>query len=180
MSPDLRGAAILGADGACSPPAATRDRWREDAAALFAAADRAGDEPAEQIHIATEQGEVFALRHAGLAAVAVTERFALASLLLFDMRALLRDLAAAADGAGVTPPKPHRVLLDRVSGYADEAAAYMRRRRALAPPLRPPLLPGRPRGRPRRRRRGRRRALRRRRAADRGRREANEGLERRS
>ncbi len=26
-------------------------------------------------------------------------------------------------------PKPHRVLLDRVSGYADEAAAYMRRRR---------------------------------------------------
>jgi len=28
------------------------------------------------------------------------------------------------------PPKPHRVLLDRVSGYADEAAAYMRRRRA--------------------------------------------------
>jgi hypothetical protein len=27
------------------------------------------------------------------------------------------------------PPKPHRILLDRVSGYADEAAAYMRRRR---------------------------------------------------
>ena len=27
------------------------------------------------------------------------------------------------------PPKPHRVLLDRVSGYADEASAYMRRRR---------------------------------------------------
>ena len=27
------------------------------------------------------------------------------------------------------PPKPHRVLLDRVSGYADEAAAYVRRRR---------------------------------------------------
>lgn len=29
----------------------------------------------------------------------------------------------------MTPPKPHRVLLDRVSGYADEAAAYVRRRR---------------------------------------------------
>ncbi|HSI79552.1 MAG TPA: hypothetical protein VK919_02765 [Solirubrobacterales bacterium] len=25
-------------------------------------------------------------------------------------------------------PKPHRVLLDRVSGYADEAVAYLRRR----------------------------------------------------
>ncbi len=35
----------------------------------------------------------------------------------------------------MTPPKPHRVLLDRVSGYADEAAAYMRRRRAFRKPF---------------------------------------------
>ena len=27
------------------------------------------------------------------------------------------------------PPKPHRLVMDRVSGYADEAAAYIRRRR---------------------------------------------------
>ncbi|HWA54374.1 MAG TPA: hypothetical protein VG816_09405, partial [Solirubrobacterales bacterium] len=33
------------------------------------------------------------------------------------------------------PPKPHRVLLDRVSGYADEAAAYMRRRRVSRQPF---------------------------------------------
>ncbi len=33
------------------------------------------------------------------------------------------------------PPKPHRILLDRVSGYADEAAAYMRRRRVLRQPF---------------------------------------------
>jgi hypothetical protein len=33
------------------------------------------------------------------------------------------------------PPKPHRVLLDRVSGYADEAAAYMRRRRVARKPF---------------------------------------------
>ena len=33
------------------------------------------------------------------------------------------------------PPKPHRVLLDRVSGYADEAAAYMRRRRIARKPF---------------------------------------------
>lgn len=26
-------------------------------------------------------------------------------------------------------PKPHRVILERVSGYADEASAYLRRRR---------------------------------------------------
>ena len=74
------------------------ERWGEDAAALLGVADRAGGEPVEQVHIATEQGEVFALRHAGLAAVAVTERFALASLLFFDMRSVLRDLAAGGNG----------------------------------------------------------------------------------
>ncbi len=33
------------------------------------------------------------------------------------------------------PPKPHRVLFDRVSGYADEAAAFMRRRRISRRPF---------------------------------------------
>ena len=33
------------------------------------------------------------------------------------------------------PPKPHRVLIDRVSGYASEAAAYMRRRRVNRRPF---------------------------------------------
>ena len=98
MSPDLRGAAILDAAGDVLAAAGDRVRWQEDAAALFDVADRAGEEPVEQIHVATEQGEVFALRHAGLAAVVVTERFALASLMLFDMRATLRDLAAQTAG----------------------------------------------------------------------------------
>ena len=31
--------------------------------------------------------------------------------------------------------KPHRMLLDRVSGYADGAAAYMRRRRHMRRPF---------------------------------------------
>ncbi len=69
------------------------ERWREDAGALFEAADRAGEEPVEQVHIGTGQGEVFAIRCAGLAAVAVTDRFALASLTFFDLRSMLRDLA---------------------------------------------------------------------------------------
>jgi predicted regulator of Ras-like GTPase activity (Roadblock/LC7/MglB family) len=98
MSLDLRGAAILDSAGAVLAASDRPDRWRDDAAALFAAADRADGEPVEQVHIGTEQGEVFALRHAGLAAVAVTERFALASLTFFDLRATLRDLAAGGDG----------------------------------------------------------------------------------
>jgi predicted regulator of Ras-like GTPase activity (Roadblock/LC7/MglB family) len=100
MTPDLRGAAILDATGAVLAASGPPGRWEEDAAALFEAADRAGEEPADQVHLGTTQGEVFALRHAGLAAVAVTERFALASLTFFDLRMLLRDLAAGGDGAG--------------------------------------------------------------------------------
>lgn len=105
MSPDLRGAAILAPDGGVLAGSGDPERWREDAAALFAVADRAGGEPVEQVHVGAEQGEVFALRHAGLAAIAVTERFALASLTFFDLRSLLRDLAAGGDGrAGEARP----------------------------------------------------------------------------
>jgi hypothetical protein len=32
-------------------------------------------------------------------------------------------------------PKPHRFVLDRVTGYADEAAAFMRRRRHVRRPF---------------------------------------------
>jgi hypothetical protein len=99
MSPDLRGAAILDSTGAVL--AATNDpsRWREDAMALLDVADRAGEEPVQQVHVATEQGEVFALRHAGLAAVVVSDRFALSSLMFFDMRSVLRELAQKGEGA---------------------------------------------------------------------------------
>lgn len=94
MTPDLRGAAIVAADGAVLAASNEPRRWREDVAGLFATADAAEGESVEQIHISTEQGEVFALRHAGLAAAVVTDRFPLASLTFFDMRATLRDLAA--------------------------------------------------------------------------------------
>ena len=101
MSPDLRGAAILAADGAVLAASGEPERWREDAAALFAVADGAEGEAVEQVHVATEQGEVFALRHEGYAAVVVSERFALASLLFFDMRSTLRELArGGTPGAG--------------------------------------------------------------------------------
>ncbi len=100
MSPDLRGAAILAEDGTVLAASAAPERWREDAAALFAVADGVEPEAVEQIHVATEQGEVFALRHAGYAALAVTERFALASLMFFDMRSTLRELARGESTTG--------------------------------------------------------------------------------
>jgi predicted regulator of Ras-like GTPase activity (Roadblock/LC7/MglB family) len=95
MSPDLRGAAILAGDGAVLAASGNVEGWGEAARALLAAADAADPEPAEQVHVGSESGEVFALRHEGLVAVTVTERFALASLMLFDMRQALRDLAGS-------------------------------------------------------------------------------------
>jgi predicted regulator of Ras-like GTPase activity (Roadblock/LC7/MglB family) len=101
MSPDLRGAAILGPEGEVLAASGEEpERWGEDAATLFATADAAEETPVEQVHVATEQGEVFAIRNQGLAAVAVTERFALASLILFDTRSVLRELASATPNFG--------------------------------------------------------------------------------
>ena len=88
----MRGGAILDA-GEVIAASSGDGQWAEATAALLSAADADG-EPAEQVHIATEAGEVFALREQKLTAVAVTERFVLASLMAFDMRAILRDLAA--------------------------------------------------------------------------------------
>jgi hypothetical protein len=92
MSPDLRGCAILDADGHALAATEAGERWADAGVALLTAADAAGDEPATHVHVATEDGEAFALRHEGLTMVAVVERFTLASLMFFDMRAVLRDL----------------------------------------------------------------------------------------
>jgi hypothetical protein len=96
MSPDVRGCAILDADGRALAASGDADSWGSAGAALLAAADAAGPEPATHVHVATEDGEAFGLRHEGMAMVAVTERFTLASLMLFDMRAVLRDLVKEA------------------------------------------------------------------------------------
>ena len=100
LSPEMRGGAILDRSGEVLAASGDPAAWGEGAAALFAAADADGDS-AEQVHVATEAGEVFALRQDSLTAVAVTERFVLASLMAFDMRATLRDLAVgpAVEGA---------------------------------------------------------------------------------
>jgi predicted regulator of Ras-like GTPase activity (Roadblock/LC7/MglB family) len=121
MSPDLRGAAIIGLDGTVLAASGAPGHWREGVTALFEVADRAGGEPVEQVHVGTEQGEVFALRHAGLAAVVVTERFALASLTFFDLRSLLRDLAAEKPLPTFTPQEGGKGRKRRSGGAGDAA-----------------------------------------------------------
>jgi hypothetical protein len=93
LSDEIRGCAILGPHGILAATG-ERDAWAGPAAELLAAADAAaGSGGASQAHVATEEGEAYAVRLAGLAMVAVTDRFTLASLVLADMRATLRDLA---------------------------------------------------------------------------------------
>src|SRR6266480_4365284 len=92
MSADLRGCAILDGQGRALASGGDLEPWASAGGALLAAADAAGDEPATHVHVATEEGEAFAVRHEGLAMVAVADRFTLASLMIFDMRAVLRDL----------------------------------------------------------------------------------------
>ena len=100
MAADVRGCALVDAEGkvlAASGDADDRTEWVEAVAGLLDAADSARDEPAQQIHVGTEEGEVFAVRHCGLAMVAVSDRFTLGSLLVSDMRVVLRDAARGAN-----------------------------------------------------------------------------------
>ena len=93
MSTDLRGCAVLDEEGRVMAASDDPERWESAGMAFLAAADAAGDEPASHVHVGTEDGEAFGVRHQGLTMVAVAERFTLASLMIFDMRAVLRDLA---------------------------------------------------------------------------------------
>ena len=99
ISADVRGCAILGRDGSVLAASGDLEAWETSARALLAAADEAAGEPVSHAHVATEDGEAFAVRLGGYVAVAVAVRFALTSLMLSDMRAVLRDLAA---GPGVS------------------------------------------------------------------------------
>jgi hypothetical protein len=93
ISPELRGCAILAGTGEVLAASGDPAAWGEAARDLIGTADAAGAEPAAHAHVATGDGEVFLVRDRDLSAVAVTERFVLASLMVFDLRAALRDLA---------------------------------------------------------------------------------------
>jgi hypothetical protein len=96
ISPEMRGCAILTEDGEVLAASGDAERWKETGRDLISAADAAGGEPVAHAHVATGDGETFCVRESALVAVAVAERFTLASLMLFDMRNALRELAGAA------------------------------------------------------------------------------------
>ena len=99
ISPQMRGCAILTASGEVIAASGNLERWGETGRELIDAADAASGEPVAHAHVATGDGEAFCVREGGLVVVAVAERFTLASLMLFDMRTALRELAAQGAGA---------------------------------------------------------------------------------
>jgi hypothetical protein len=99
ISPEMWGCAILSDGGDVLAASGDPDEWGEAGRDLVAAADAAGGEPVAHAHVATGDGEAFCVRESGLVAVAVAERFTLASLMLFDMLVTLRRLAGAGTGS---------------------------------------------------------------------------------
>jgi len=95
----MRGCAILSGDGEVLAASGEVERWGAAGRELLAAADAAGREPVTHAHVATGDGEAFCVREGDLAAVAVTDRFVLSSLMFFDMRATLHELAMGSERA---------------------------------------------------------------------------------
>jgi hypothetical protein len=98
VSPEMRGCAILDSKGHALAASGSARAWEDTARELAEAADAAGDEPVSHVHVSTADGDVFFVRAESLAAVAVTERLTLASLVLFDLRSALHGVAAGEAG----------------------------------------------------------------------------------
>jgi len=98
MSVDIRAAVLVAADG--SPAAATvadadADRFARLTRELFEGADAADSDPVEQVEVSTGEAAVFAVRQPDWTLAVVAGRFALPSLMFYDLRAVLRDLGGA-------------------------------------------------------------------------------------
>src|SRR5919204_494246 len=107
LSTDIRAAVLL--DGAGRLAAAnaaeggpSADRLAELTAALFKHAEKASaaahafDGPVTQVEATTDDGAVFAVRAEGWTIAVVAGRFALPSLMFYDLRAVLSDLGKRA------------------------------------------------------------------------------------
>jgi predicted regulator of Ras-like GTPase activity (Roadblock/LC7/MglB family) len=100
LSTDIRAAAVLGPDGDVAAqtgfddgdPDAVRTLVGDlfDQAAAAAAADRSPD----QVEVALPEGTVYAVREGGWTVAVVAGRFALSSLMFFDLRMAIGDMQA--------------------------------------------------------------------------------------
>jgi hypothetical protein len=101
LSTDIRGAVLLDADrrvaAAWRGDTDRAERLREPLIDLLDRADAAAGEaaPAAQVEVTTGRGAVFCVRDARFTLAVVTGRFALPSLVFYDLRHVLQDLREA-------------------------------------------------------------------------------------
>ena len=102
LSTDIRAAAVLDDQGAVAAQSGFDDgdeqSLRDLVGALFDQAARAAPEtaPAPQVEVSLPEGVVFAVREKGWTIAVVAGRFALSSLMFFDLRMVIGDLSAQA------------------------------------------------------------------------------------
>jgi predicted regulator of Ras-like GTPase activity (Roadblock/LC7/MglB family) len=95
LSTDIKASVVMSADGrsaAASRPGDAGDRLRALTEQLFARADAADAEVVTQVEVSTGDGAVYAVRDERWAVAVVTGRFALASLMFYDLRNVAADL----------------------------------------------------------------------------------------
>jgi hypothetical protein len=95
LSTDIKASLVVSADGrtaAASRPGEPGDRLRDLTEELFARADAADDRAVTQVEVSTGVGSVYAVRDEHWTIGVVTGRFALSSLMFYDLRRVLGDL----------------------------------------------------------------------------------------
>jgi hypothetical protein len=100
LSTDIRAAVLIDPSGelAAASPGAPGEKLRERTLRLVSQADDAApfDHGVTQIEATTVGGSVFAVRSEGWTIAVVTGRFALPSLMFYDLRSVLGDLGVRA------------------------------------------------------------------------------------
>jgi predicted regulator of Ras-like GTPase activity (Roadblock/LC7/MglB family) len=95
LSTDIKASVVISADGrtaAASRPGEAGDRLRVLTQELFEHGDAADSEVVTQIEVSTGEGIVFAVRDERWLIGVVAGRFALSSLMFYDLRRVLDDL----------------------------------------------------------------------------------------
>jgi hypothetical protein len=99
LSTDIKASVVLSSDGrtaAASRPGEPGDQLRDLAQQLFERADVVDDRAVTQVEVSTGDGAVYAVRDEHWTIGVVTGRFALSSLMFYDLRSVLSDLEGKA------------------------------------------------------------------------------------
>jgi predicted regulator of Ras-like GTPase activity (Roadblock/LC7/MglB family) len=99
LSTDIKASVVISADGrntAASKPGEAGDKLRDLTRQLFEQADEADAQEVAQVEVSTGDGAVYAVRDGRWTIGVVTGRFALSSLMFYDLRRVLGDLEGQA------------------------------------------------------------------------------------